>query len=338
MKKVSIILLTYNDERDADNCLKSLTRLNYPAFQVIVVNNGSTEESRKRLKKFVKEAKKTIPVKLINLKKNLGFAGGNNVGVRAANTHLVVLLNSDTCVNKNYLREMVKTFESNSNVGCVGSKVINIGRYSGRIDTVNTLNIFGLAVRDLDQTDSFGPSGCSILFDKRVVGLPFDEDYFIYGEDVYLSWFMNLKGYKNQISTKAVVRHKSIYSDKMNFIKCFHMHKNGVMNFLIFFEFINIVKILPIWIVVQSGLLFVSVFNGKLSTWIKSYAWIVKNFGKIMQKRKYIQKVRRVRDADIRSVFSCRISYKLGLATSFVNLVLYLYCFALRIPVQETLK
>lgn len=165
--KVSIIILNWNGWKDTIECLESLYQITYPNYDVIVVDNGSKDESIEKIKeyaegkikvksKFFEYSRENKPIKIVeytreeaeagggkekeigNLpsnrkliivknEKNYGFAEGNNIGMRyalkALNPDYILLLNNDTVVDKEFLGELVKVGESDSNKGIVGSKI-----------------------------------------------------------------------------------------------------------------------------------------------------------------------------------------------------------------------
>ena len=108
MKRVSIVLLNYNNERDTFRCLSSLVKIDYPAFEVVVVDTGSNEKSANKLNGHVNKLKRSLKVRIIQLSPNRGFTGGCNAGVRGSKSDYVVLLSNDTTVTKGYLREILK--------------------------------------------------------------------------------------------------------------------------------------------------------------------------------------------------------------------------------------
>lgn len=122
MDDVAIIILNWNGWKDTIECLKSLNNLNYKNYEVIVVDNGSTDNSVEKIKEYIENKPK---FKLIANEKNLGFAGGNNIGIRYALNNefeYILLLNNDTVVDENFLKPMVELLESSDDIGFVGPK------------------------------------------------------------------------------------------------------------------------------------------------------------------------------------------------------------------------
>lgn len=118
----SIIILNYQGERVIEGCINSLLQLNYPKdnFEIIVVDNNSNDNSREILTKIAKEHRN---IKLIFLDKNYGFSKGNNVGIKNAKGEFVALINNDSLLDKNWLKETVKMLSKDPNIFAVNSKI-----------------------------------------------------------------------------------------------------------------------------------------------------------------------------------------------------------------------
>ena len=148
LPKVAIIILNWNGWKDTIECLESLYQVTYPAYCVIVVDNGSEDESVEKIKEYckgksifcleyTKQEVETLNIKikkafyhknliLIKNDKNYGFAEGNNIGIRfalkALDPDYILLLNNDTVVDKYFLDELVKIAEKDKRIGIVAPK------------------------------------------------------------------------------------------------------------------------------------------------------------------------------------------------------------------------
>lgn len=116
---VSVIIVNYNGKQFMQECFDSLFKIEFPKsqYEVIMVDNASKDLSLDFVEKHFPQ------IKVIISSKNLGFAGGVNLGVREAKGKYIVLLNNDTRVDKNWLKELVKRIESDSSIAAVNSKV-----------------------------------------------------------------------------------------------------------------------------------------------------------------------------------------------------------------------
>jgi GT2 family glycosyltransferase len=215
---VYIIVLSWNGKADTLQCLSSLKELVYPNYRVLVVDNASSDGS-------AEEVKSQFPdVELIVNKKNLRFAGGNNVGIEYAvskNADYILLINNDTIVDNNFLSELVRTAESDNEIGMVGPKIYyysepNRTWYAGGKIELWKGWLSHIGVRELDngqynqtkETDFI--SGCCLLVKSEVikkVGL-LDTAYYIYGEDVDWCVKASRAGYRLIYEPKAIIWHK----------------------------------------------------------------------------------------------------------------------------------
>lgn len=216
MKKLTIIILSYNTKKLLRDCLNSLEKVkNEVDFEVIVSDNGSTDGSIELVKKEFKDTK------LIENNKNLGFAAGNNKARKYTKREYVLFLNSDTVVHKNTLKKTVEYLDKNSNVGAVTCKTILPSGSLDR-DARRSFPTPWVAMSHLAYLDRIWPS--SKLFSKYWYGYIspdtiheidvlqgayclikrsildrinwFDEDYFLDGEDIDLCWKVKQLGYK----------------------------------------------------------------------------------------------------------------------------------------------
>jgi GT2 family glycosyltransferase len=218
MASVHIVLLNWNGTDDTLACLRSLRRLNHSEFQVVVVDNGSSEPCSAPV------AAEFPEVRVIESGENLGFAGGCNVGIRdalEAGARYVWLLNNDTVAHPDALSALLETARSRSRCGIAGSKVLfhdrpgTIDHAGGSLDPRRGqawhvgCGEVDAGQHDLDQPAEF-VTGCSLLADMemiREVG-PLDPDYFAYWEDVDLCTRAQRAGWEVVYSAGSRVWHK----------------------------------------------------------------------------------------------------------------------------------
>lgn len=211
---VSIIIPNWNGAHHLPDCLNSLGRQSYPRFEVILVDNGSTDESLALL------ARDFAWVRVIPLSENRGFAPACNIGMRAARGEVLVLLNNDTEVDRGWLEALAATFARHPEAGAVASKMLLFDRR----DHFHTTGDFyrldgtpgnrGVWQRDEGQYDAempvFSANGGSAAYRRAMldeIGL-LDEAFFFSCEDVDLGWRMQLAGWSCIYSPQAIVYHK----------------------------------------------------------------------------------------------------------------------------------
>ncbi|MFH1722169.1 MAG: glycosyltransferase family 2 protein [Candidatus Altiarchaeota archaeon] len=217
--KVSIILLNWNGWLDTSECLSSLAKVTYPKVEIVVVDNGSTDDS-------VANIKKKFPrIVLVENEKNMGFAEGNNIGARNATGDVFLFLNNDTVVDPGFL-EPLTTEVVKPCIGVVCPKIMffkpndTIWYGGGFLKKHYGTWHRGFLEKDAGQYDSTTEvewaSGCALMIRKSLVdkvGL-FDPFFFIYLEDVDLSLRVRKMGLKILYIPQAVIWHKESASTK----------------------------------------------------------------------------------------------------------------------------
>ncbi len=206
---VSIVLVNWQGADDTLACLDSLHELDYSNFGVIVVDNGSADNSVERILTMYPD------LTLLQSGSNKGFSGGNNVGIRYALDHganYVWLLNNDTTVDRNALRAMVQLAEHDSAIGAVSSVLFHMDRPEvvqawggGRIGFVTGRSRNLVKQGKLDYL-----TGASLLVKRAVfeeVGL-LDEGYFMYWEDADFCLSIRRAGWRLAVAEESVVYHK----------------------------------------------------------------------------------------------------------------------------------
>jgi len=215
---VCCILLNWNGHADTLQCLKSLKLTTYPRLTVIVVDNGSTDDSVSQIQTAHPE------IELIGNSVNLGFGAGNNLGIRRAlqlGVKYIWLLNNDTVVQPNTLRELVSLCENHPELGQAGSVLYYAHAPSqvqawggGKVNLhMGTSYHFTQPVPWV-QLDFV--TAASVLIPSRVldeVGL-FDEQYFMYWEDTDLSFRIRRAGWRLGVAENARLLHKEGASSK----------------------------------------------------------------------------------------------------------------------------
>ena len=233
---VSVIIVNWNGEKFLDICLSSLRVQTYHNFEVIVVDNASTDNSIK----FLEENYLKF-VRIIKNRDNFGFAKGNNIGIQAAKGEFIVTLNNDIQADSRWLEELLKAAQSNEKIGMCAPKIRSFYRRD-IIDSVG-VNIYwdgmsrgrGRLKKDFGQYDNdrdiLIPSACAALYKRKMldeIGL-FDEDFFAYCEDTDLGLRGRLAGWGCLLVPSAVVYHLySSTSGKYSPFKAFMVERNHI--------------------------------------------------------------------------------------------------------------
>ncbi len=227
-------MLNYNGESVIKNCLSSVFKIDYPNYEVVVVDNNSTDGSLELAKTNFSKAY------FIKNDRNLGFSAGNNVGIRFSLERMadyVLLLNNDTEVEKDFLTRLVQAGEADSGAGILSPVIFegksrNIWFSGGRIDWLRMKTLHEKDVKNQEVYETEFITGCSMLIKARVfqkIGL-LDEDFFLYWEDADFSFRSQKAGFKNLIVSSSWVYHfEKSCQDKIK--KTYWLVLSGLMFF-----------------------------------------------------------------------------------------------------------
>jgi GT2 family glycosyltransferase len=225
--QVQIIILNWNGYSDTSELLDSLKLINTPEIKIIVVDNHSFGNDVGLLENNYKGY-----IQILKNDLNLGFAGGNNIGIKKAlesNSNFILLINNDTIVESNFLSVLLDSFKLNEKLGIIAPQINyynepkKVWSAGGKISKIrgSGFAITNKLENELAQTDRYVEfvSGCCMLIKKEVfqtVGL-FDENYFLYLEDTDLCHRVNKAGYKIVVTPKSKIFHKVNKSTQNNY-------------------------------------------------------------------------------------------------------------------------
>jgi GT2 family glycosyltransferase len=233
--KVSIVVLSLNGEKVIAQCLSSLEKTEYPNLEILVVNNGSSDKTPEIVStQFPK-------VRLINLPNNLGFAGGNKVGILESTGDVVILLNDDTTVEPNWVSEIVKEMEKHYRIGIAGCKIYYpdgkiLQHAGGYINNHGLSNHYGKGELDTGKYDTVRDvdyiMGAAFVIQREVIkklGL-LDTNYHpIYFEETDYCYRARKLGYRVVYIPTSVIYHYEAQTTVMGSAGFFYKyHKNRI--------------------------------------------------------------------------------------------------------------
>jgi GT2 family glycosyltransferase len=214
MPIASIIIPHFNGKQHLDDCLHSLRRQTFTDFEVLLVDNGSTDGSQAYVRQQFPE------VRLLELGRNLGFTGACNAGWRAAQGEFIILLNNDTEADPHWLAELVGGFGRFPRAGAVASKMLLFDRRDYFHTAGDYVRIDGIPgnrgvwQQDVGQYDReevvFSACGGAAAYRRQLldeIGF-LDDDFFFSCEDVDMGWRANLAGWQTVYLPTAVIYHK----------------------------------------------------------------------------------------------------------------------------------
>jgi len=311
--KVSIVILNFNGKEYLKNCFNSLKNQTFLNYEVIMVDNASTDGS-------VEYVKRDFPwVKIIQNERNLGFAEGNNIGAKHASGDYIVFLNNDAEVHSRWLEELVRIANSDPSVGICGCKVLDLDQKNVIRNVGITLDKYGFPydraggkknnIQHDFITDAFVISGVAFLIRreiwKRTGG--FDSALFIYVEELDLCWRTLLLGYRIVVNPFSVVYHRKMgmttgktpYAKKKYFSE-----RNTLRTLLKNYGETTLFKVLPGYFAFILAEFFVALLVRKIQlalAYIQAVVWNTKNFKDTWRLHKSIQQMRVLDDDAIQN-------------------------------------
>jgi GT2 family glycosyltransferase len=295
--KVSIIVLNYNGKKYLDGCFQSLVDLDYPNYEVVMVDNKSTDDSVEYVQK------KYNWVRIIQTGRNGGFAFGNNIGIKETRGEYIFLLNNDTISTRTFLRRIVEIAESDPDIGIVSPIPLHM------MDK-NCLDVLLDKVRrgEWKNVENISTvAGATMLIKRKVIeeiGL-LDETAFLYWEDTEFCWRANLLGFKvvQVFEPDAIVYHLWLSTGLRNQStglrnrewQLFEFLKNKIYAHLKLMSIFYLALYLPYEAIMSSARIFYY-GSGMYSSITKAWLWNIHNLRETIEKRRDVRSRKIVSD------------------------------------------
>jgi len=309
----AIIIVGYKSKKYLPDCLESIFSQTYRDFKVYFIDNNSNDGSIEFLNQEYPE------INIIRNKKNIGFAAANNIAASVAideGADNIFLLNPDTVLAKDCLELLSKRFSKNSILQPLilihnGKKTDEINTSGGLIHYLGYSYCSDYGEKSISSSQSKLPlaSGAAMIVPANIIkniGL-FDQDFFMYHEDVDFSWRARLAGYQIVSVPEAKVWHK--YSFSQNPKKFFYFERNRGKFILKNYSGKTII-LLSLFIIISEllSLLFLII---TLKPGIKLLAWWdnLANLGTTLKKRKIVQQKRRISDKELFALATCDLDF-----------------------------
>lgn len=310
---VSIVIVNYNGQRHLKDSLPSILKTEYSNYEIILVDNGSIDGS-------VRFVTQNFPfIKIVHSKRNIGAAGGYNLGILNAKGKYVAVLNNDIEVDPEWLQPLVKILEESPDVAAVDPKYLNFydrkkfdssaaaGRY---IDFVGNCFTRGVGEEDRGQYDEITRIfTCCTMFRREVieeVGL-FDQDLFYGFEDADLCWRVILRGYQILYVPSSRIYHKvggtSMSREKRHKPDFYFFWKrNRILILLKNYSGKTLLRLLPLALLEHLGyIIYWSMERDKQYSLesLRALLWILKNFSTVWAKHRFVQSIRKTNDREV---------------------------------------
>ncbi len=308
--KVTILIPNYNGKKWLAQCLPTVEKSTYRNKEIVVVNNGSTDDSAEFLKKNYPN------VRVIEIKKNRGYAGANNFGVGKAFGKYVLLLNNDTQVTSSFLEPLVEKMEEDKGIGAIQPQI----RSMTNKDLIDSIGSFFTFTGFLYHYGYFQPvkfkkyqkelsvysvkGACFLMKRKDYIDLGgIDESFVTYVEESDLCHRILLSGKKIIYVPQSIVYHfgggdMSIMTKSE--VVIFRSFRNRFVSYIKNLSMKKLILVLPIHLLLCELLIIMSIFRGKFKQAIASQVGVVgwiPNISSILKQRKYIQsRIRKISD------------------------------------------
>ena len=298
---VSVLIVNFNSGQFVRRAVEMLARQTFRDFEVIVIDNGSTDDSANGLER------KAPPVFVIRSSRNLGFAAGNNRAAQQARGRWLALLNPDAFPEPGWLAALVGASEKHPAFAMFGSKLVLDGD-RGRLDGVGDVyHVSGMYWREgqgqplssfIDEPrEIFAPCAAAALYRRdafRAAG-GFDEDFFCYGEDIDLGFRLRLAGHRALYVPDAVVHHvHSGTTGRYSDFSVYHGHRNLVWTYVKNMPGILFWTYLPFHLILNAASVVALARRGQATVVMRAKWDALRGLPRMLAKRAAIQRERRV--------------------------------------------
>jgi hypothetical protein len=331
--RISVIIPHYNGWELLKRCLESLAGSGDQDYEVFLIDNGSTDGSPAK-------AKEAFPyITVIASGKNLGFAGGCNLGIRSTTGEYVALLNNDTEVETGWLGSLVLAMDSDASIAAAQPKIKWLrerstfdysGGAGGLMDVYGYPYCRGRLFQTLEQDqgqydnsppDIFWASGSASIYRRSAleeVGF-LDEDFFMHMEEIDLCWRLHLAGYRVISVPDSLVYHLSGGSlPAGDFRKMYLNHRNSLLMLLKNYSLASLLWAWPSRMALEAMSLAKALASGDW-TWARAIVaagcWVMEHYVLIANKRRAVQHLRRADDRQVMKRMcrrSAALAYFLG--------------------------
>jgi len=338
---VSVIVVNHNGMSFLKDCFDSLLAATYPDTELLMVDNGSTDESVS----FVERNYPTVTV--IHSGGNIGYSAANNLGIRHARGEYVVLLNNDVEVTPGWLEPLVEEFELDSKVAACQPKLLHMinrtsfeyaGAAGGFMDRLGYPFLRGRVFDTIEDdrgqyqtpVDLFWTSGAAMAIRKNVLdetGL-LDEDFVLHMEEIDLCWRLHLRGYRLRVRPDAVIYHYgggTLSQEKT--VKMYYNHRNSMFMLLKNYSGGRLLWVMPLRLLLDVVLVLKSLATldlKRLAAVAAAYVWLGLHPLLIYRKRREVQNQRKVGDQVIGTLLypvSLVFSYYIRGKKTFTDIV-----------------
>lgn len=317
---ISVVIPNFNGANILDSCLEYIFAQDYSNYEVIVVDDLSSDNSIEKLKKFKQ-------IKLIKNPKNLGFAASCEIGSKMSSGDIILFLNTDAfLIDRTTFLEINKRYENNKNLNILGFTQLNRDKeldfLGSEIDILFNINSY-----DKNNVKKYTMVGGACFATRKEIfnklgGM--DSSYFLYVEEVDYMYRSLKSGYDTEVSEIKIVHlggesTKNEYNNSTNSNKIYLRERNAIVSILKNFDFTTLIFVIPIWLffnLLEIAFFVVNMKFNYIKVYLRVITYLIYNSKDILKKRKSNFKFFKHRDIDF-------IKNKKILITNFK--ILYLF-------------
>ncbi len=310
---VTIIILNFNGGNVIQKCLESIYKTSDIAFEVILIDNNSKDESQRSCKE------KFPDIVVIQNKENLGM-GARTIGIKEAKGDYIVFLDYDTTVESNWLKKFIQSYEQHG-VGLYQPKLLELKDPQKINSAGNMINPFGLGYsRGKGQTDdgqydkfqqiSYTSGACTFTSAETMRELKeVDPIFFLYHDDLDFGWRANLMGISSYYEPSVIVYHHGSPNLEWSALKFYYLERNRWICLKSLYSEKTLRRILPYLILFEIGIFFFFLSKGLGLSKIKSGLSIIGLGKEIKEKREKTKKIRTKSDSEVVQSFTTEFYY-----------------------------
>jgi GT2 family glycosyltransferase len=311
---ISIIIVYWNSAKYLPGCLDRISQQTFRDFEIIIIDNGSLDGGTTGLEQIYPQ----LNLRLERFDSNLGFAVANNLGARLACGKWLVLLNADAFPNSDWLEKLIAATRAYPNIASFSSRQLqanhpnfldgagdayHVSGFAWRIDLGYPADRYGLEVAEL-----FSPCAAAAMYLREafIEAGGFDEDFFSYYEDVDLGFRLQLKNYRCMYVPQAIVHHvgSATFGVRSDFA-FYYSHRNLVWTFVQNMPSTLLWRYLPAHIAANLIYVLYYTLRGRGKVLWKAKWDALHGLPKALEKRREIQKNKRVSDTDLLGIMEC---------------------------------
>ncbi|HYS03372.1 MAG TPA: glycosyltransferase family 2 protein [Candidatus Eisenbacteria bacterium] len=293
-----MVTVTYNGRAHLEECLGSLLAQSRPADEILVVDNASSDGSLELIRE------RFPGVRLLVQPRNLGFAPACNLAAQAATSEVVAFVNNDARFDRQWLQNLVAPLEADSALSAVQSLILLYAEPELINTSATALNFLGVGwCNDYRRPRAEARSGEIPVLSGAAFAIRrqlyldaggFDDDYFMYHEDVDLSWRLRLMGGSLQLAASSLVFHKYQFgrAGQKNYL----LERNRLLTLLKNYRLPTLVLVAPALLAMEIGVCLLALRQGWLGGKLRGYGDVVSSLPAIHRKRRAVRGLRRLSD------------------------------------------